>query len=111
MGRAKRFARIGGEMVSLTAAENLAISLWPNDRHAVVSVPDTREGARLILATTRGDADMNALLAFGRQRGVREIMVPRALLPVVALPLLPAGTVNYPLVEGLAREAEQAVLA
>jgi acyl-[acyl-carrier-protein]-phospholipid O-acyltransferase/long-chain-fatty-acid--[acyl-carrier-protein] ligase len=111
IGRAKRFAKIGGEMVSLTAAENLAISLWPSDRHAVVQVPDPRKGERLVLATTRSGADMNALLAFARQRGVPEIMVPRSLLPVAAMPLLPAGKVDYPAVEGMAREAEQAVAA
>jgi acyl-[acyl-carrier-protein]-phospholipid O-acyltransferase/long-chain-fatty-acid--[acyl-carrier-protein] ligase len=111
VGRAKRFAKIGGEMVSLTAAEGLAIALWPDDHHAVVFVPDPRKGERLILATTRVNADMNALLAFARQKGVPEIMVPRALLPVATLPLLPAGKVDYPAVERLAREAEERVAA
>ena len=30
LGRVKRFAKIGGEMISLTAAEDLATALWPN---------------------------------------------------------------------------------
>ena len=63
LGRAKRFAKIGGEMVSLAAAEALVVSLWPDDQHAVVHVPDPRKGERLILVTTRAGADMNALLA------------------------------------------------
>jgi acyl-[acyl-carrier-protein]-phospholipid O-acyltransferase/long-chain-fatty-acid--[acyl-carrier-protein] ligase len=53
----------------------LADSLWPDDQHAVVHVPDPRKGERLVLATTRNGADMNALLAFARGRGVPEIMV------------------------------------
>jgi acyl-[acyl-carrier-protein]-phospholipid O-acyltransferase / long-chain-fatty-acid--[acyl-carrier-protein] ligase len=111
MGRAKRFAKIGGEMVSLTAAETLVHSLWPDDQHAVVHVPDPRKGERLILVSTRGGADMNALLAHARDRGVPEIMVPRALSPVASMPLLPTGKVDYPAVERLARDAEQPVAA
>lgn len=111
MGRAKRFAKIGGEMVSLAAAEALVFSLWPDDRHAVVHVPDPRKGERLILATTRVGADMNALLAHARGRGVPEIMVPRALLPVGSMPLLETGKVDYPAVERLARAAEQSIAA
>jgi acyl-[acyl-carrier-protein]-phospholipid O-acyltransferase/long-chain-fatty-acid--[acyl-carrier-protein] ligase len=110
-GRAKRFAKIGGEMVSLTSAETLVASLWPNDQHAVVRVPDARKGERLVLATTRVGADMAALLAHARDRGVPEIMVPRALLPVPAMPLLGVGKVNYPAVERLALEAESLVAA
>jgi acyl-[acyl-carrier-protein]-phospholipid O-acyltransferase/long-chain-fatty-acid--[acyl-carrier-protein] ligase len=111
IGRAKRFAKIGGEMVSLTAAESLAGSLWPDDQHAVVHVPDPRKGERLVLVTTHNGADTSALLAFARGRGVPEIMVARTLLPVAALPLLPAGKVDYPAVERLVREADQAVAA
>jgi acyl-[acyl-carrier-protein]-phospholipid O-acyltransferase/long-chain-fatty-acid--[acyl-carrier-protein] ligase len=42
LGRVKRFAKIGGEMVSLTAAEDLASAVWPDGRHAVISMPDPR---------------------------------------------------------------------
>ena len=112
VGRAKRFAKIGGEMVSLTAAEGLVFALWPDDQHAVVQVADARKGERLILVSTRATADMNALLAFaGRERGVPELMVPRTLLPVAWMPLLPAGKVDYPAVERIAQEAAQLVTA
>ena len=53
LGRVKRFAKIGGEMVSLTAAEDLASAVWPDCRHAVVSLPDPKKGERLILVTDR----------------------------------------------------------
>jgi acyl-[acyl-carrier-protein]-phospholipid O-acyltransferase/long-chain-fatty-acid--[acyl-carrier-protein] ligase len=111
MGRAKRFAKIGGEMISLGAAEALVFSLWPDDQHAVVQIPDARKGERLILASTRAGADMAALLAHARDRGVPEIMVPRTLLPVASMPLLPAGKIDYPAVERLVRESEQLVAA
>jgi len=111
LGRAKRFAKIGGEMVSLAAAEALAVALWPEERHAVVHVPDPRKGERLILATTKAGVDANALVAFARDRGVPEIMVPRSLLKLAEIPLLATGKVDYPAVERLAREADEKVTA
>ena len=61
-GRTKRFAKIAGEMVSLGAVEMLVQSLWPEDHHAVVSVPDKRRGERIVLVTTaeRGGAQCTA---------------------------------------------------
>lgn len=102
LGRAKRFAKIGGEMVSLAAAEALAFGLWPDGRHAVVAAPDRRKGERLVLATTQPDAAVDALLAHARAQGIAEIMVPRVILPLAGMPLLPAGKVDYPAVERLA---------
>ena len=54
-GRAKRFAKIGGEMVSLAAAEALADAVWKDAVHAVVTVPDARKGEKLLLVTTQRD--------------------------------------------------------
>ncbi|HTB45406.1 MAG TPA: acyl-[ACP]--phospholipid O-acyltransferase [Acetobacteraceae bacterium] len=105
VGRAKRFAKIGGEMVSMTAAESLVASLWPDARHAVVSVPDARKGEALLLVTTQKGAEPRDLLAFARQRGVPELMVPRSMQTVGTVPLLATGKVDYPAVEQMVREA------
>ena len=109
-GRAKRFAKIAGEMVSMTAAETLATSLWPEAQHAVVALPDPKKGERLLLLTTRRDADARALLQHAREKGVPEIMVPRDLLEVEAMPLLGTGKTDYPAVQKLA-EARQGGVA
>ncbi|OWK20503.1 hypothetical protein AJ88_29465 [Mesorhizobium amorphae CCBAU 01583] len=66
-GRAKRFAKIAGEMVSLGAVEMLVQSLWPEERHAAVAVPDKRRGERIVLVTTADDADPEELRKFGKQ--------------------------------------------
>jgi acyl-[acyl-carrier-protein]-phospholipid O-acyltransferase/long-chain-fatty-acid--[acyl-carrier-protein] ligase len=99
IGRAKRFAKIAGEMVSMSAAEALAAALWPDHAHAVVAVPDPRKGEALVLVTTRKDAEPAALLALARERGTAEIMVPRAIRAVEALPQLATGKTDYPAVQ------------
>jgi acyl-[acyl-carrier-protein]-phospholipid O-acyltransferase/long-chain-fatty-acid--[acyl-carrier-protein] ligase len=100
-GRARRFAKIAGEMVSMAAAEALAEALWPGCAHAVIAVPDARKGEALLLVTTRADATAADLLAHARGQGVVEIMVPRAVRVVPELPLLGTGKVDYPAISRL----------
>jgi len=94
-GRVKRFAKIGGEMVSLAAAEALAESAWPNGRHAVVTVPDPRKGERLVLVTDWPDADVGALLAHVQAAGASELSAPRRILKTPELPVLGTGKTDY----------------
>jgi acyl-[acyl-carrier-protein]-phospholipid O-acyltransferase/long-chain-fatty-acid--[acyl-carrier-protein] ligase len=95
VARAKRFAKIAGEMVSMPAAEALAAGLWPDAAHAVVAVPDGRKGEALVLLTTRKDATAGALLAHARGKGAAEIAVPRVIQVIDSLPLLGTGKVDY----------------
>jgi acyl-[acyl-carrier-protein]-phospholipid O-acyltransferase/long-chain-fatty-acid--[acyl-carrier-protein] ligase len=95
LARAKRFAKIAGEMVSMPAAEALASSLWPNGSHAVVAIPDGRKGEALVLLTTQPDATSSALLAHARARGAAEIAVPRSIRIMGSLPVLGTGKIDY----------------
>jgi acyl-[acyl-carrier-protein]-phospholipid O-acyltransferase/long-chain-fatty-acid--[acyl-carrier-protein] ligase len=104
-GRAKRFAKIAGEMVSLTASEALAGAVWPDHAHAVVAVPDQKRGEQLVLLTTAPEAARDALTAHARSAGSSEIMVPRIILPVDAIPLLGTGKTDYGAALALAAEA------
>jgi acyl-[acyl-carrier-protein]-phospholipid O-acyltransferase/long-chain-fatty-acid--[acyl-carrier-protein] ligase len=101
-GRVKRFAKLAGEMVSMTAAETLASSLWPEGAHAVTALPDPRKGEQLILVTTWNAATAAELLAYARARGTTELMVPRVIQVVEAIPVLGSGKVDYPAVTRLA---------
>lgn len=94
-GRAKRFAKIAGEMVSLGAIEMLAQSLWPEEQHAVVAVPDKRRGERIVLVTTAGNADADALRRFGKQAGAAELTVPQDIVKVQEIPMLGSGKTDY----------------
>jgi acyl-[acyl-carrier-protein]-phospholipid O-acyltransferase/long-chain-fatty-acid--[acyl-carrier-protein] ligase len=105
LGRVKRFAKVGGEMVSLTAAEDLACAVWADGRHAVVAVPDLKKGERLVLVTDRRDADPGPLLAHAQKIGAPEIAVPRRIIHVPEIPLLGTGKTDYVALERIV-EAE-----
>ncbi|MDX8433868.1 MULTISPECIES: AMP-binding protein [Mesorhizobium] len=94
-GRAKRFAKIAGEMVSLGAVEMLVQSLWPEERHAAVAVPDKRRGERIVLVTTADDASAEELRAFGKKAGAAELMVPNDIVKVEEIPVLGSGKTDY----------------
>jgi acyl-[acyl-carrier-protein]-phospholipid O-acyltransferase / long-chain-fatty-acid--[acyl-carrier-protein] ligase len=97
-GRAKRFAKIAGEMVSLTAVEELAARAWPESQHACVSLPDFQKGEQLILVTTRPTPARTELLAQARADGMSELNVPKRLVHAPAIPLLGSGKTDYPAV-------------
>lgn len=102
LGRVKRFAKIGGEMISLTAAEDLASSLWPDARHAVISLPDPKKGERLILVTDRQDAEVSALLTHAQGVGAPELAVPRRIVKTPEIPVLGSGKTDYVAIQRMA---------
>jgi acyl-[acyl-carrier-protein]-phospholipid O-acyltransferase/long-chain-fatty-acid--[acyl-carrier-protein] ligase len=106
-GRAKRFAKIGGEMVSLSAVEELISQVWPHQEHAVVTVPDKIKGEQLVLVTTHEDAQRSELLDYARGEGIAEISIPKKILCVKALPLLGSGKTDYPAVHLLVNDYYQ----
>jgi len=105
LGRVKRFAKVGGEMVSLTAAEDLAVSVWPECRHAVIAMPDARKGERLILLTDKRDASPDPLIAHAKAIGASELTVPRKIIRIQEIPVLGTGKTDYVAIQRMA-EAE-----
>ena len=94
-GRAKRFAKIGGEMVSLSAVEALGAEIWPNLITVVVAVPDARKGEKLILMTTDVSCTRVDFLNHARKAGASELQVPSEILVVDKIPLLGSGKPDY----------------
>ncbi|OYU70161.1 MAG: 2-acylglycerophosphoethanolamine acyltransferase [Alphaproteobacteria bacterium PA2] len=95
LGRVKRFAKVAGEMVSLTAAEDLASTVWPDARHAVVAMPDPKKGERLVLFTDQQDAESSALLAHAQSIGAPELAVPKKIVRIAEVPVLGTGKTDY----------------
>ena len=94
-GRAKRFAKIGGEMISLAAVEALAAELWPGALSAVAAIPDPRKGEKLVLITQQPGAKRLDFQAFAKSKGVAELMIPAEILVVGKLPVLGSGKIDY----------------
>lgn len=94
-GRLKRFAKIAGEMVSLTMVEQQIQKLWPAFEHAVISVPDKKKGEQLILATTYQDAAREHLLEFAKENQMGELAIPKKILIFPQIPLLGSGKIDY----------------
>ena len=105
LGRQKRFAKIGGEMISLTVVEELAAQCWPDDRHACISLPDPKRGERIVLLTERREAAAAELRRTVRAAGYSELYAPSRVLPIKELPILATGKPDYPRVLALAKES------
>jgi acyl-[acyl-carrier-protein]-phospholipid O-acyltransferase / long-chain-fatty-acid--[acyl-carrier-protein] ligase len=103
-GRAKRFAKIGGEMVSLAAVEMLAAALWPDALSAVGTVPDPRKGERLVLVTQQRDAKRSDFQAFAKARGASDLMIPAEVVTIEKMPVLGTGKLDMVGVTKLVRE-------
>jgi acyl-[acyl-carrier-protein]-phospholipid O-acyltransferase/long-chain-fatty-acid--[acyl-carrier-protein] ligase len=103
-GRAKRFAKIGGEMISLAAVEALAADLWPDALSGAATAPDARKGERLVLVTTKTDPKRSDFLAFARARGASEMMVPTEVLILEKLPVLGSGKIDHLALAAYVRE-------
>jgi acyl-[acyl-carrier-protein]-phospholipid O-acyltransferase/long-chain-fatty-acid--[acyl-carrier-protein] ligase len=108
LGRVKRFAKIGGEMVSLTAVEGLAAAVWPDARHAVVSIADSRKGEKLVLVTDCKDADVARMAEWAREHGAPELAVPKKIMRVAEVPVLGTGKTDYVTIQKMAESEAKA---
>jgi acyl-[acyl-carrier-protein]-phospholipid O-acyltransferase/long-chain-fatty-acid--[acyl-carrier-protein] ligase len=103
-GRLKRFAKIGGEMVSLAVVENVASTLWREHDHAAAVLPDKRKGEQIVLLTTYPKAERMDLQRWAQDHGVNELSLPRKIFQVAAIPVLGTGKMDIGAVQRLAAE-------
>jgi acyl-[acyl-carrier-protein]-phospholipid O-acyltransferase/long-chain-fatty-acid--[acyl-carrier-protein] ligase len=98
-GRMKRFAKISGEMVSLTAVEEALAGAFPQYglrfQIAVVSRPDHDKGEALIAATNEQRLQIEEIRTAMRSKGLPNICVPRELKFLREIPKLGTGKINH----------------
>ena len=108
LGRAKRFAKIAGEMVSLTSVETMLQKAFPDVPQAVVAVPDKKKGEQLVLLTTMAKADRKMIADALKRQGAMELMIPKNIIMLETLPLLGSGKTDYVALNRVALEKVEA---
>jgi acyl-[acyl-carrier-protein]-phospholipid O-acyltransferase/long-chain-fatty-acid--[acyl-carrier-protein] ligase len=98
-GRLKRFAKVSGEMVSLTAVEDALAGAFPQFglrcAVAVVARPDEDKGEKLIAVTNEPKLQLADLRAAIRAKGLSNLCAPREIRVVTSIPKLGTGKTDH----------------
>ena len=105
LGRARRFAKIAGEMVSLSAVEE-AVSASLAGVVAVVSRPHPTRGEELVLFTSDAGLTLETVREAVRSKGLSDLSVPRQIKPCTPFPMLGSGKPDLVALQQLAERAE-----
>jgi acyl-[acyl-carrier-protein]-phospholipid O-acyltransferase / long-chain-fatty-acid--[acyl-carrier-protein] ligase len=104
-GRAKRFAKIAGEMISLEVVELIATKAAPGFAHAASTRTDAAKGEAIVLFTTAPELTREQLSAAAKNLGSPELAVPRAVITLGEIPLLGTGKTDYVRLKNMAESA------
>jgi acyl-[acyl-carrier-protein]-phospholipid O-acyltransferase/long-chain-fatty-acid--[acyl-carrier-protein] ligase len=103
--RLKRFAKIGGEMVSLQLVEEIAAQCYPHATIAAISVQDARKGEKILLYHTGAPLDLQMFKEAVKQFGYSTLTIPSSLKAIQQMPLLGNGKVDYVMLKKWAEDA------
>lgn len=99
LGRLKRFAKVSGEMVSLTAVEEALAGAFPHYglrcEVAVLNRPDEDKGEALIAVANEPRLRLEEIRAAIKAKGLTNLCVPREIKVVREIPKLGTGKVNH----------------
>ncbi|MEE3003285.1 MAG: MFS transporter [Pseudomonadota bacterium] len=93
--RAKRFAKIAGEMISLTSVENILNFLWPAYQQAVISLPCERKGEKIICVSNNPSANRKQIIEYCQSNKISELNIPTLVEFLAEIPTLATGKINY----------------
>ena len=106
--RYSRFAKIGGEMISLTTVEEEILDAC-NDEHleiAATCLPDQRKGEKIVLLATN-NLDKNKLKKLLSDAKVNPLYFPAQVLSVEEIPKLGSGKTDFGATKKIAFVNEQ----
>ena len=106
--RYSRFAKIGGEMISLTTVEEEILDAC-NDEHleiAATCLPDQRKGEKIVLLATN-NLDKNKLKKLLSDAKVNPLYFPAQVLSVEEIPKLGSGKTDFGATKKIALVNEQ----
>ncbi len=95
--RIKRFAKIGGEMVSLNAVCEMVCNAYAGDgeyQYGVVATPHESKGEQIVLATNNPNVTQEKLHNYIKQNGMSELYLPRVVLYMEKLPVFGTGKMD-----------------
>ncbi len=96
--RIKRFAKIGGEMVSLAAVENMVRKAIGEFKEGVeigvVSVPHETKGEQIVVVTNQKEMQIEQLKDYAKQNGLPELYVPRTIIYKDCIPTFATGKID-----------------
>ena len=95
LGRSKRFAKIGGEMISISAVEEKIEKLYPNAICGVVALEDEKKGEQLVLITNDETATTDDIRAFFKAQKLSELWMIKKVVFIKNPPLLASGKFDY----------------
>ena len=107
LGREKRFAKIAGEMLSLAAIEEMLISIDTEFNYAAICVEDDKKGEKIILFTTNRNINRELISKTCKDMQLSELYIPKIIVLLKDLPVLPTGKLNYRLMIEMAKEQTQ----
>ncbi|MGB5833015.1 MAG: acyl-[ACP]--phospholipid O-acyltransferase [Thiohalocapsa sp.] len=101
--RYSRFAKLGGEMISLGAVEQQVRDVLraPELELCAVNLPDEKKGERILLLI-EGEPDGNDIRAKLLAGGINPLMIPAEIVKVAALPKLGSGKTDFSAAKRLA---------
>jgi len=99
LGRLKRFAKVSGEMVSLTAVEEALAGAFPQYglrfQTAILTRPDAERGEALIAVSNEPQLQLEQIRAAIKAKGLSNLCVPREVKYVRDIPKLGTGKIDH----------------
>jgi acyl-[acyl-carrier-protein]-phospholipid O-acyltransferase / long-chain-fatty-acid--[acyl-carrier-protein] ligase len=106
--RYSRFAKIGGEMISLGAIEGAIGKLLPDEVEILTTaLPDGKKGEKVALLVA-GEILLDELKQLIEQSGLNPLMRPAEIIPVASIPKLGSGKSDFKRARQIALEGTAA---